>query len=249
MTQERRFLTTPRFITQFAEEVAKQIIARLPQLPVRKKKTVRKPKSELIGAVILDTSAIMDGRIVALSSLGVIRGHLVVLESVLQEMKRIADGTDALRKMRAKRGLDGLSQIKKSPTIKFHLIPSKKTDSLKLPVDEQLIVFSKETKGVLYTCDFNLEKKASLQGVSAINLHAVADAMKVMALPGETVALTLVHAGKESTQGVGYLEDGTMIVVEQAADKVGSDVQVTLSRVLQTHSGKIFFGKLTNPAE
>lgn len=243
---ERPSFFNPRFIGMLADEVAKLVIKRLPKLPEHKRskpKTVSK-KKELLGAYFLDTSAIIDGRIFDIIQLGLLSGTIVVLDGVLLELKHIADAKDPIKKERGRKGLEFLGKVKKTKSIKVTVLPEDVTLKAKHPeVDEQLIWTTKANKGKLITCDYNLEKKAHVHGISAINIHALAQLLKVAAIPGESVQVKISHVGKDTTQGVGYLDDGTMVVVEKSSAEIGKVLSVLITRVIQTSSGKILFAK------
>lgn len=238
--------TLPRqgnFMRAFADEVAKLVIKRLPGQGTPKKKTKKTP-NKYVGAYILDTSAIIDGRILDVIHMGFLTGNVVTPESVLLELKHIADSKDPIKKERGRRALDALNKIKKIKGIHFAIMPEDKTIAQKYTeVDEKLIAITKSVKGKLVTCDTNLEKKAKVHGIVALNVHALAQVLKIAAVPGEQITVSVIHVGKDSSQGVGYLDDGTMIVVEKGASFVGSEIPVTISRVLQTATGKILFAK------
>lgn len=166
----------------------------------------------------------------------------MVLDSVLLELKHIADSKDPLKKDRGRRGLDSLDKIKRTKGVKLVVLPVRNGEREK-EVDEQLISITKTHKGKLITCDYNLEKKAGVVGVIAINMHALAQHLKIAAVPGESLQVKMLHVGKDASQGVGYLEDGTMIVVEKASGEIGQALDVKVSRVIQTATGKILFAK------
>ncbi|HEX8965315.1 MAG TPA: PIN domain-containing protein [Patescibacteria group bacterium] len=243
-TQERSNFFHPRFMGAFADEVAKLVIQRLPKLPQRtqKKKTSTKNK-QIIGGFFLDTSAIIDNRIFDIIKLGLLNGVIVVPDSVLLELKHIADSKDPLKKDRGRKGLEALDKVKKIKGVKVVVLPAVNGKDAQKEVDEQLISITKSNKGKLITCDYNLEKKASVHGVTAINMHALAQMLKIAAVPGEKIFVKIVHIGKDTTQGVGYLDDGTMIVVENGSHLLGQDVTVTVARVIQTSTGKILFAR------
>lgn len=249
---KQQFSPVPQHVVgNLADEIAKTLIKRLPNMFARnsnKKKSVKggsksKKKKEAEGAVFLDTSAIIDGRIFDVIETGILSGYVVIPEFILLELKHIADSQDMVKRERGRRGLEALELIKKSRRIKVLIIPGNdKTDKLK-EVDEKLISLSKFYKGRLITCDYNLEKKASVGGVTAVNVHELANRLKIQAVPGESVHIKIQHIGKDITQGVGYLDDGTMVVVEQAREDVDAFVNVVVSRVIQTSSGRILFAK------
>lgn len=244
VSQERQSIFHPRFIGVLADEVAKLVIKRMPKFSrSQKKKKVKKSKIAQ-GGFFLDTSAIIDGRIFDVISTGVINGVIVVTEDILLELKHIADSKDPIKKERGRKGLEKLEKIKKTKGVRVLVIPEDIGLKSKVKeVDELLIKITRLYKGKIITCDYNLEKKASVHGVTAINMHALAQNLKVSAVPGESVQIKILHHGKDDTQGVGYLDDGTMIVVEKGSTDLGKIVNVIVSRVIQTASGKIFFAK------
>lgn len=233
---------SPRIIGAIADEVAK----RLPSVLTRKK-TKRQRTRKIEHAFFLDTSAIIDGRIFEVISLGLISGIIVVTESVLLELKHIADSQDAVKRERGRNGLGFLEKLKKNKGVKVLVLSineeKKYTDSHINEVDEKLIRLTKIYKGRVITCDYNLEKKASIQGITAINVNALANVLKVRAVPGDALHVQIMHQGKDVTQGVGYLDDGTMIVIENASSNIGKQMDVVVSRVIQTATGRILFAK------
>lgn len=246
--EETKATPVPRnLVGAIADEVARTLIQRLPNMLTRKKKSTKGRSSfgrrkEAEGALFLDTSAIIDGRIFDVIELGLIKGFVVVQESILLELKHIADSQDTTKKERGRRGLEALSKVKKSKFIHLLSISDESLSKIK-EVDERLIKLTKLYKGRLVTCDYNLEKKATVGGVTAINVHELANRLKVVAVPGEQVIIKVNHVGKDPTQGVGYLDDGTMVVVEKASSELEKLLNVTISRVIQTSSGRILFAR------
>lgn len=236
-----------RFIVLLAEEIAKTMVLRMPALlPAARKKHLKKKKSKKIeNAVFLDTSAIIDGRIFDLINLGLLSGTFVATDSILRELKYIADSQDMIRRERGRRGLDKLARLRKTRGVRFHILKEEYDSNNGKPgeIDERLIKAAKSQRGKIITCDYGLDKKANIDGVNAININELANILKVIAVPGEALHIKLQHAGKEDSQGVGYLDDGTMIVVEGAKDNVGQSLDVVVSRVIQTASGRILFAK------
>lgn len=229
-----------RFVINLANEVAKTL-ARMPKFKRPKRKTNPKKKN-MDNPIFLDTSAIIDGRIFDVISLGLFTGTFVVLESILLELKHIADSQDMVKRVRGRKGLDLLEKLKKGKRNKFMVIQD--SEDLKVKeVDEKLILSAKNNKGRIITCDYNLEKKALIGGVLAINVNTLANHLKITAVPGEALHIGILHKGKEITQGVGYLDDGTMVVVENASEDLGHMVDVVVSRVIQTTAGRILFAK------
>lgn len=189
--------------------------------------------------VLVDSSAIIDGRIVDLCRAGFAPGPLIVPRFVLRELQRIADSDDALRRVRGRRGLDLLNRLQKEA-----LVPLRISD-LDVEevgdVDSKLVQLARMHHYPILTTDYNLNRVAELQGVTVLNLHDLAQAVRPVVLPGEEMLVDLVHEGKEHGQGVGYLDDGTMVVVEEARELVGQRVSVTVSRLLPTTAGRIVF--------
>lgn len=231
-----------------AAALADEIVKRLPHvLAARREKNQVKKKTKIIeNGLFLDTSAIIDGRIFDIAVLGVLNGVVIIPESILLELKHIADSQDMVRRERGRSGLEALEKLKKTKKMKIVVLPAEeqKVEKKKQKeVDEQLIDVAKKYKGKIFTCDYNLEKKASIHGVTAINMNALAQCLKISAVPGESLHIKVLHPGKDATQGVGYLDDGTMLVIEQGSVDVGKMVDVVVSRVIQTASGRILFAK------
>jgi len=220
-------------------------LARMPRFKRSKKKPNFQKKIRQLAEknpIFLDTSAIIDGRIFDVVALGVFTGTFVVLESILSELKHIADSQDMVKRVRGRKGFDLLEKLKKGKRNKFMVLQDLE-DSKNKEVDEKLIIAAKSNKGRIITCDYNLEKKATISGVLAINVNTLANHLKITAVPGEALHISILHKGKEATQGVGYLDDGTMLVVENASEDLGHTVDVVVSRVIQTTAGRILFAK------
>ncbi len=231
----------PRVVMQIADEVAKVVTARIGHTiePARKKK--KKNGKKLENAIFLDTSAIIDGRVFELMKIGVFYGNFVLLEGVLDELKNIADSKDDVKRERGRLAMQKLEAVKKEKIAKFTVVEDEKPRN---PVDDRIVATAKKYKGRIITCDFNLSQKAKISSVKSIDLYEMANILKTTAVPGEVFSIKLIQKGKGEDQGVGYLQDGTMIVVEQGVDSVGKIVDVEISRVIQTDAGKIFFGKI-----
>jgi len=229
-----------KLVSAIAEEVARNVVGKIP-IPRRNSRT-KKPKMVENG-IFLDTSAIIDGRIFDVLGLGMVNGTVVIPESILLELKHIADSQDMVRRERGRKGLALLDRLKKTKAVKVVVLSEKISETQPREVDEKLIESAKQNKGRIITCDFNLEKKASISGVRAINVHTLANFLKVRAVPGESLHIKVLHKGKDHTQGVGYLDDGTMLVVEDASQFIGHEIDVIVSRVIQTTAGRILFSK------
>ena len=192
--------------------------------------------------LILDTSSVIDGRILDLCQTKFIEGRLVLPRFVLKELHHVADSQDTLKRARGRRGLDVLNKMKKIAELNL------KIDEEDFPelvsVDEKLVKMAKVLSAKVLTTDFNLNKVAEFQGVTILNINELAGALRPVVLPGEILEVRLVKEGKENNQAIGYLDDGTMVVVENARKYLGGLHKVNVSSVLQTASGRMIFGKL-----
>ena len=190
---------------------------------------------------ILDTSAIIDGRIAEVSETGFLDGTLVVPQFVLKELQAVADASDPLKRNRGRRGLDILHRIQKTSGIDV-VISDVDFPAIK-EVDLKLIELAKTMSGKLVTNDFNLNKVAQLRGVDVLNLNELTNALKPVVLPGEVMNVFIIKEGKEYNQGVAYLDDGTMVVVDNARSRIGKNLDVVVTSVLQTTAGRMIFGR------
>jgi len=195
---------------------------------------------------LLDTSVIIDGRIADICEAGFIEGTLVIPRFVLKELQKIADSSDALKRNRGRRGLDVLNKIQKKINIPVRIDETDFADIRE--VDSKLVRLGKLSGGKIFTNDFNLNKISELEGVPVLNINELAEALKPVVLPGEEMSVHIIKEGKEFTQGVGYLDDGTMVVVDNGQDFIGQKVKVTVSSVLQTTAGRMIFAKLEGGA-
>jgi uncharacterized protein YacL len=191
--------------------------------------------------VLLDTSVIIDGRIADIARTGFIAGPMLVPSFVLNELQHIADSSDGLRRQRGRRGLDILNRLQKDPSISFR-ISDLDVEGIR-SVDDKLVVLAKQLRSQILTNDYNLNRVAELQGVSVLNINELANAVKTVFLPGETLEVNVIQEGKEPGQGVGYLDDGTMVVVEEGKDYIDSQIPVTVTKVLQTAAGRMIFAR------
>jgi uncharacterized protein YacL len=202
---------------------------------------------ELKGArpLILDTSVVIDGRIADVAETKVFDQPMVVPRFVLQELQSIADSPDKLRRNRGRRGLDILNRLQKSQGVEIRIHDAEIPELAGIrEVDQRLVVLAKHLSGKVVTNDYNLNKIARLQGVEVINLNDLANAMKPIVLPGENLTVKLLKRGEEQGQGVGYLDDGTMVVAEQGGYHLGESVRLTVTSVLQTSAGRMIFGRI-----
>lgn len=190
--------------------------------------------------LILDTSAIIDGRVLDIAKTGFINGIIYIPNFVLIELQQVADSADALKRARGRRGFDIINELKRVKGLKVEVWDK---EIVGKSVDERLLKLAKSLQGKIITTDFNLNKLSEVHGVIVLNVNDLANAVKTLAVPGEEVEIKVVHIGKNPKQGVGYLEDGTMIVVEEGAKLIGQNIKVEISRVLQGSAGRMFFGK------
>ncbi len=243
--EKRPAVFSPKLIGAIADEVSKTLITRLPgMMRMPKRKTKPKKPKKIEYPILLDTSAIIDGRIFDIISTGLLNGNIVILPSVLMELKHLADSQDTVKRERGRKGLSLLEKLRKEKQINIvNLTAEDEKKFASFEVDERLIRLAKVYKGKIVTCDFNLEKKAVIENIRAININALANHLKVIAVPGEALHIQVAHQGKEIKQGVGYMEDGTMIVVENGFDQIGKSIDVVVSRVIQTATGRILFAK------
>jgi uncharacterized protein YacL len=206
-----------------------------------------KPQHQPENLIVLDTSVIIDGRIADLVEARLLEGTLVVPKFVLKELQFIADSDDAARRARGRRGLDLLNRLQQNPRIEVKIheadVPEEKE------VDAKLICLSRALEAKLYTNDHNLADVAELQSVRCVNLNRLAAALKPVVLPGDTLSLRIAREGKDKGQGVAYLNDGTMVVVNQAQNLIGQSVQAQVQSLLQTGAGVIVFAELRTPAQ
>jgi uncharacterized protein YacL len=190
---------------------------------------------------ILDTSVIIDGRIADIAETGFLDGLIVIPQFVLRELQLVADSADSLKRNRGRRGLDILQRLQKTASVQIQIVeddfPSVRE------VDMKLIELAKLYEGKIITNDFNLNKVAQLQGVAVLNINELANSLKPIVLPGEVMRVFILKEGKEYNQGVAYLDDGTMVVVDNARKMIGKTVDISVTSVLQTTAGKMIFGK------
>lgn len=201
------------------------------------KKGARVPK-------ILDTSVIIDGRILEIMKTGFLEGPIVIPEFVLVELRHIADSSDGLKRNRGRRGLDILNKIQTEYGIEIYNTDSEKALKDIPEVDVKLLKLGQIMKGKVVTNDFNLNKVALIKGVPVLNINELANAMKPMVIPGETMTVTLIKQGKDHNQAIAYLDDGTMIVVEDGRKQIGKTLEIIVTSVLQTAAGRMIFGKI-----
>ncbi|MBI4161608.1 MAG: TRAM domain-containing protein, partial [Acidobacteria bacterium] len=196
---------------------------------------------------VLDTSVVIDSRIADVCETGFLDGVLVVPQFVLRELQHIADSSDPLRRNRGRKGLETLQRMQKNANVRVQI---SEVDYPEVPeVDQKLIELALRLGGKIVTNDFNLNQVAQLRGVDVLNINDLANSLKPVVLPGEPMKVFILKEGKEPNQGVGYLDDGTMVVVDNAKRFLGKDVEIVITSVLQTTAGKMFFGKFESDLE
>jgi uncharacterized protein YacL len=195
--------------------------------------------------ILLDTSAIIDGRIADISQTGFVSGALVVPRFVLAELQRIADSADTMRRNRGRRGLEMLNRLQKDATVPIEITDADVEGVVE--VDSKLVQLGRKLHCPIITNDFNLNRVAELQGVKVLNINELANAVKPVLLPGEDLFIKIMQDGKELGQGVGYLDDGTMIVVEGGRQYMNTTIEVNVTRVLQTVAGRMIFAHPKQP--
>lgn len=200
-------------------------------LPKREKETFE---------IVVDTSVLIDGRIEEIVKTGFILGKLVVPRFVVDELQKVSDSKDSLKRTRGRQGLEVLSRLIKNPDVEASIID---VDFRIKAVDKKLVKIAKERNARLLTCDYNLEKVAEISGVSVLNINELSEALKPIVLPGESIMVKVIGPGKEKSQGISYLPDGTMIVIENGNQFIGQEIECQVEKIYQTVTGKVIFGK------
>jgi len=192
--------------------------------------------------LLVDTSAVIDGRLADLCETGIFDTTLIVPKFVLQELQHVADSGDRLRRNRGRRGLEMLQRLQRDPKVNVQIHDGRAARGS--TVDSKLVSLAGQLQARILTCDYNLSKLAEIQNVDAVNLNDLTNALRPMVLPGEELSLKLLRPGDEPGQGVGYLADGTMVVVDQARDRLGETVNIVVTSTLQTSAGRMVFGRI-----
>jgi uncharacterized protein YacL len=256
--QETKKVETPQAITPivrpttaFTKALAREIVKNLTALSEMTTRpfhrTVVPETKETIGEhpIMVDTSVLIDGRILQIANSGFIAGTLIIPQFILIEVQHIADDSDPLRRAKGRRALDVVAKIKAqraNPWLKVKVVSEDAVDVKE--VDSKLVALAKRWDGALLTVDFNLAHIARAQNVRVLNVNDLAQAMKVALVAGEEFAIKITHEGREREQGVGYLPDGTMVVVENAKDRIGQEIQIIVTKIHQTPAGQLFFGRM-----
>ncbi len=226
---------------QIAERIPNPYASRLnvPKISFRKNRSEKK----YVDPMVVDTSALIDARIAEVVKTGFLSGTILVIPSVIEELHRLADSADDGKRMRGRRGLDCLNEVKRSKKVRLAVLNSEPKEDA---VDTKLLILAKKTRGRLITVDFNLNKVAKVRGITTLNVNELANALKMPILPSDKLFIRIVDIGKGKGQGVGYLDDGTMVVVEEGAKFKGKAVDVSVHRVLQTAAGQMIFAKMAS---
>ncbi len=234
-------LTTFNFVVhRVSSEVSNQII-KLPRFNPSLSGAIPQVGSvAFTRPLILDTSAIIDGRILDIAKTGFLSGLILVPNFILTELQQVADSADTLKRARGRRGFEILEEIKKLKQVKIEVWDKEQNGK---QVDEKLVNLAKSLHGRIVTTDYNLNRLASVSNILVLNVNDLANAVKTMSLPGENLEIKIVHLGKDSSQGVGYLPDGTMVVVAEAADKIGKTLEIEVTKNIQTPAGRMVFAK------
>jgi uncharacterized protein YacL len=192
--------------------------------------------------ILLDTSVIIDGRIADIARTGFLAGTLLIPRFVLNELQYIADSPDTLRRQRGRRGMEVLAQLQKDSTVPVR-ISDIDVEGVR-EVDDKLVVLARQLRCPILTNDYNLNRIAELQGVAVLNVNELANAVKSVFLPGEAIAVNIIQEGREAGQGIAYLDDGTMVVVEDGRDRIDTQANVMVTKVLQTAAGRMIFARI-----
>ncbi len=239
---------TKGFTRALAAEIVRNLttLGQMTSAPFRRVSAGKKTPSVLDKyAILVDTSVLVDGRILPVAQSGFLTGTLILPRFILAEVQHIADSSDSLRRTKGRRGLDVANRLvgqKANPNLKAKVMD---IDAVGVSeADHKLVHLAKQEKAAILTVDFNLAQLARAQGIRVLNVHTLAQAMRIALVPGEQLSLTLTHAGSQAGQGVGYMPDGTMVVVDNGQDKVGATVAVVVTKVHQTPAGQLFFARL-----
>ncbi|MDA0987783.1 MAG: PIN domain nuclease [Chloroflexi bacterium] len=210
-------------------------------LPERSRRGEVADRNNSNGRVLMDTSAIIDGRIADITKTGFVHGTMVIPRFILDELRHVADSSDALKRNRGRRGLEMLNRLRKEAEVPIQILDVDARDDSE--VDAKLVKLAQSLKAQILTTDFNLNRVAEIQGVRVLNINELANALKPVVLPGEEMLVRIIQEGKEFGQGVAFLDDGTMVVVEGGKRHINSHLEVSVTRVLQTAAGRIIFAQ------
>lgn len=233
-------------INLITSRVSSEVMNQMVRLPRQQGVQMPFPSHAPVGGVsvnqpmILDTSVIIDGRLLDIAKTGFIFGTLLLPQFILSELQQVADSSDYLKRSRGRRGFEIIEGLKKVKGVRVEVWDK---DINAKTVDEKLLRLVKSLNGKVLTTDYNLNRVASVSGVGVLNINDLANSVKTAVIPGEQIKVKVIHLGKDPKQGVGYLDDGTMIVVENGAELVGHEIKVEVTRILQVSAGKMIFSK------
>lgn len=242
-------------VKKLALEISEQVALHNPFAPtinegLTSNEGLTKLKQELAGVIILDTSSLIDGRLLEVAKSGFLCGLILIPDFVLRELQSVADSADNIKRARGRRGFDIINHLKKVKGIKIEVwdksLAKLSQNKETMAVDDRLISLAKTLDGKLLTCDFNLNQVAKLHGVTVLNINDLTNALKTLPIPGEILHVKLTQKGKEKDQMVGYLTDGTMVVVAGIAKQSDLEAEVKINKVIQGSAGRILFGKVAS---
>lgn len=238
---------TKQIVTRLASEIINQFthlssrgLSLLPTSGHSEHSSLTDEHLSIGGAMILDTSSIIDGRILDVAKTGFLSGLILVPGFVLNELQQVADSADAVKRSRGRRGFEIIDHLKKIEGVKLEVWDK---DLAGKTVDDKLVRLGKSLNGRVVTCDFNLNRVATLRGVRVLNLNELANSLKTLPIPGEKLRVKIIQLGKDKNQGVGYLTDGTMVVIKEAAPLVGQEIEIEVGKIIQGPAGRMIFGK------
>lgn len=248
--------TTARLATLAIKRLALEISTQVAiHNPFQSSEGSAKLKTDLSGVIIIDTSSLIDGRLLEVANTGFLCGLILIPDFVLRELQLVADSADHIKRARGRRGFEIVHKLKKIRSLKVEvwdkqslmlrnktLSKISESDESK-DVDDRLISLTKTLNGKLLTCDFNLNQVGKLRGITVLNINELTNALKTLPIPGERLRIKIIHPGKDKDQMVGYLPDGTMVVVKDAPQKLDTEIEVTVSKVIQGQAGRMVFAK------
>lgn len=239
--------TTVHLVNAFVSRVTSEIMSQIMRLQSQNISQTAFTSTSPVGSVslnqpiIIDTSALIDGRILDIAKTSFIYGTVLIPTFVITELQQVADSSDYIKRTRGRRGFEIIDELKKIKGLRIEIWEREVTAKT---VDDKLLKLAKNLKGKIITTDYNLNRVASVTGVAVLNINDLANALKAVAVPGESLKIKMLHIGKDPKQAVGYLPDGTMVILENGADLVGQEVTMEVTRLLQASAGKMIFGKL-----
>lgn len=233
--------TFTRFTRQLILRLASEMMNQLSQFPFWAHPEPKNGVVKLSNPIIIDTSALIDGRVLEVVKTGFLSGIMLIPNFVLVELQQVADSADPLKRARGRRGFEIIEEMKKVETVKVEVWDKEVVGKT---VDEKLVRLGKILKGRVLTCDFNLNRMASTNGVVVLNVNELANSLKSLPVPGERLDIKIIQLGRDKTQGVGYLPDGTMVVVKDGSTLMGQNTVVEVTKILQGSAGRMIFGKI-----